>query len=297
MYTREEYENLINNSPLFEIDEESAPMLYQAERYNFLTHLTDYYRFYIYSNKPLDFYSMTLILTANECIKYYNRGKGQFLHLFNTAMKRELHIAKAIEIIEEKRQGIKISKEDDKLIRKVIMFAKSKNLDIYDSATQEKISNALNIDIAKLKEIIIINDNAVGVPSTIINEDGDEIELFDLQPSKEKNAEEKIVERDSLNDRLKDIEAEYLDAQDRQKKILSMLLTTEIIKSQGLDLIKTNRFAFFNKDILDYFEINQKLPTAKIIGELCGVSEQSISRTYKNFKIKLKQRIVKYRNI
>lgn len=297
MYTREEYENLINNSPLFEIDEASAPMLYQAERYNFLTHLTDYYRFYIYSNKPLDFYSMTLIITANECIKYYNRGKGQFLHLFNTAMKRELHIAKAIEIIEEKRQGIKISKEDDKLIRKVIMFAKSKNLDIYDSATQEKISNALNIDIAKLKEIIIINDNAVGVPSTIINEDGDEIELFDLQPSKEKNAEEKIVERDSLNDRLKDIEAEYLDAQDRQKKILSMLLTTEIIKSQGLDLIKTNRFAFFNKDILDYFEINQKLPTAKIIGELCGVSEQSISRTYKNFKIKLKQRIVKYRNI
>lgn len=297
MYTREEYENLINNSPLFEIDEASAPMLYQAERYNFLTRLTDYYRFYIYSNKPLDFYSMTLIITANECIKYYNRGKGQFLHLFNTAMKRELHIAKAIEIIEEKRQGIKISKEDDKLIRKVIMFAKSKNLDIYDSATQEKISNALNIDIAKLKEIIIINDNAVGVPSTIINEDGDEIELFDLQPSKEKNAEEKIVERDSLNDRLKDIEAEYLDAQDRQKKILSMLLTTEIIKSQGLDLIKTNRFAFFNKDILDYFEINQKLPTAKIIGELCGVSEQSISRTYKNFKIKLKQRIVKYRNI
>ena len=297
MYTREEYENLINNSPLFEIDEESAPMFYKAERYNFLTHLTDYYRFYIYPNKPLDFYSMTLILTANECIKYYNRRKGQFLHLFNTAMKRELHIAKAIEIIEEKRQGIKILKEDDKLIRKVIMFAKSKNLDIYDSATQEKISNALNIDIAKLKEIIIINDNAVGVPSTIINEDGDEIELFDLQPSKEKNAEEKIVERDSLNDRLKDIEAEYLDAQDRQKKILSMLLTTEIIKSQGLDLIKTNRFAFFNKDILDYFEINQKLPTAKIIGELCGVSEQSISRTYKNFKIKLKQRIVKYRNI
>lgn len=297
MYTREEYENLINNSPLFEIDEESAPMLYKAERYNFLSHLTDYYRFYIYPNKPLDFYSMTLILTANECIKYYNRGKGQFLHLFNTAMKRELHIAKAIEIIEEKRQGIKLSKEDDKLIRKVVMFAKSKNLDIYDSATQEKISDALNIDIAKLKEIIIINDNAVGVPSTIINEDGDEIELFDLQPSKEKNAEEKIIERDSLNDRLRDIEAEYLDAQDRQKKILSMLLTTEIIKSQGLDLIKTNRFAFFNRDILDYFELNHTLPTAKIIGELCGVSEQSISRTYKNFKIKLKQRIVKYRNI
>ena len=66
MFTREEYENLINNSPLFEIDKESSPALYKSERYNFLTLLTDYYRSYIYPNKPLDSYSMTLMETAIE---------------------------------------------------------------------------------------------------------------------------------------------------------------------------------------------------------------------------------------
>ena len=136
MFTREEYENLINNSPLFEIDKESSLALYKSERYNFLTLLTDYYRLYIYPNKPLDSYSMTLMETAMECIRYYNKDKGEFLHLFNSSMKRDLHIAKAKEIIEEKRQGIRVSNEDDKLIRKIIALANSKGLDIYDLTVQ-----------------------------------------------------------------------------------------------------------------------------------------------------------------
>ena len=145
MFTREEYENLINNSPLFEIDKESSPALYKSERYNFLTLLTDYYRLYIYPSKPLDSYSITLMETAAECIKYYEKSKGEFLHLFNSSMKRDLHIAKAKEIIEGKRQGIRISNEDDKLIRKIIALANSKGLDVYDLTVQEKISKALDL--------------------------------------------------------------------------------------------------------------------------------------------------------
>lgn len=291
MYTREEYENLINNSPLFEIDEESAPMLYKTERYNFLTHLTDYYRFYVYPNKPLDFYSMTLILTANECIMYYNRAKGQFLHLFNTAMKRELHIAKAIEIIEEKRQGIKLSKEDDKLIRKVIMFAKSKNLDIYDSATQEKISAALNIDIAKLQELIFTNDNAVGVSSTITNEDGEEIELIDLQTCYMNTIEDEIVNESEFVALVENIDKAFKTVQERQKRLLSMLLTVAIIKALDYNVAKAKELVgdkqLFNIDMADYCERNGELPTSKQIGVICGVSEQSLSRTYHGFKSKI----------
>ena len=67
MFTREEYENLINNSPLFEIDKESSPALYKTERYNFLTLLTEYYQYYLYPKKPLDLYCMTLMDTAVEC--------------------------------------------------------------------------------------------------------------------------------------------------------------------------------------------------------------------------------------
>ena len=199
MFTREEYENLINNSPLFEIDKESSPALYKSERYNFLTLLTDYYRFYIYPNKPLDSYSMTLMETAMECIKYYDKEKGEFLHLFNSSMKRDLHIAKAKEIIEEKRQGIRVSNEDDKLIRKIIALANSKGLDIYDLTVQQKISRALNLELSRLQELLRINDDAVAVSSTVTNDDGDEVELFDLQSSHEKNAEDRMADAEIIS--------------------------------------------------------------------------------------------------
>lgn len=292
MFTREEYENLINNSPLFEIDKESSPALYKSERYNFLTLLTDYYRLYIYPNKPLDSYSMTLMETAMECIKYYDKDKGEFLHLFNSSMKRDLHIAKAKEIIEEKRQGIRVSNEDDKLIRKIIALANSKGLDIYDRSVQEKISKALNLEPSRLQELLRINDDAVAVSSTVTNDDGDEVELFDLPSSHEKNVEDKMADESAFVSLVEKINGVFNTVQDRQKRLLSMLLTVEIIKACDEDLDKAKNVLtgkeLFNEEVFDYYEKHGELPTAKQIGGICGVSEQSLSRTYKNFKEKLK---------
>ena len=292
MFTREEYENLINNSPLFEIDKESSPALYKTERYNFLTVLTDYYRLYVYPNKPLDSYSMTLMETAMECIKYYDKDKGEFLHLFNSSMKRDLHIAKAKEIIEEKRQGIRVSNEDDKLIRKIIALANSKGLDIYDITIQQKISKVLNLELSRLQELLRINDDAVAVSSTVTNDDGDEVELFDLQSSHEKNAEDMLAEESAFISLIDRIDEVFTTVQDRQKRLLSMLLTIEIIKACDEDLDKTKNVLsskeLFNEEVFDYYEKYGELPTAKQIGILCGVSEQSLSRTYKNFREKLK---------
>ena len=300
MFTREEYENLINNSPLFEIDKESSPALYKSERYNFLTLLTDYYRLYIYPNKSLDSYSMTLMDTAMECIRYYNKDKGEFLHLFNSSMKRDLHIAKAKEIIEEKRQGIRVSNEDDKLIRKIIALANSKGLDVYDLTVQQKISKALNLEPSRLQELLRINDDAVAVSSTVTNDDGDEVELFDLQSSHEKTVEDKMADESAFIFLVEKIDDAFSSVQERQKKLLSMLLTVEVIKACDEDLDKARQSLedkdIYNAEVFDYYNKNGALPTAKQIGVLCGVSEQSLSRTYKNFKEKLRQSVKSTKN-
>ena len=235
---------------------------------------------------------MTLMETAMECIKYYDKDKGEFLHLFNSSMKRDLHIAKAKEIIEEKRQGIRVSNEDDKLIRKIIALANSKGLDICDSTVQQKISKALNIEFARLQELLRINDDAVAVSSTVTNDDGDEVELFDLQSSHEKTAEDKLADESAFITLVEKINGVFNTVQDRQKKLLSMLLTVEIIKACNEDLDKAKNILtgkeLFDEEVFDYYEKHGELPTAKQIGEILGVSEQSLSRTYKNFKEKLK---------
>ena len=186
----------------------------------------------------------------------------------------------------------RVSNEDDKLIRKIIALANSKGLDIYDIIVQEKISKALNIELGRLQELLRINDDAVAVSSSVTNDDGDEVELFDLHASHEKNAEEKMADDSAVVSLVERIDGVFKAVQDRQKKLLSMLLTAEIIKACDEDLDKAKNVLtgkeLFNEEVLDYYEKHGELPTAKQIGVICGVSEQSLSRTYKNFKEKLK---------
>lgn len=293
MYTREEFENLINNSPLFDVDKLNNPELYKSEKFALFTLLTQYYQAYIFPNKLLEDYSYTLIETATECLKYYDRAKGEFLHLFNKAMKRELGIAKAKEIIETHRQGIQFSTYEERMIRKVLSLAKSKNLDVYDSAVQVKIGLALGICAGEVANLIRINDNAVAVASTVKNGDGDEVELFDLQADKAGSPEEAIVLKDGLKELIVQIDNMFQTVQERQKKLLSLLLTVEILKALQYDVKEAesvlNGYSFFNMEIINWYKKYGDIPTAKQIGEHCGVSEQSLSRTYKNFKEKLKQ--------
>ncbi len=292
MYSKEEFENLINNSPLFDVDKDASLAQYKVERYTFLTLLTDYYRLYIFKNKPLDSYSLTLMETAMECIKYYNKNKGEFLHLFNSSLKRDLAIANAKELIDERRKGIKLSTSNDELIRKIMKYATSKNLDVYDDDVQCKVAELLNISLEKVKELIFVNNDAVGVSSLSTNEDGDEIELYDMVVSNDLTPEEKLIAENSIIELVNDIENTFIEIQERQKKIISLLLTVEVIIAFDYDIKKTvkilNGKKLFNYSVVRYYEKNGELPTARQIASICGVSEQSLSRTYKNFKEKLR---------
>lgn len=267
-------------------------MLYKSARYNFLTLLTDYYRHYIFPNKPLEEYSMTLMETAIECIKYYDKTKGVFLHLFNGSMKRDLHIAKAKELIDNKRRGIKVAGEDDKLIRRIMALASSKGLDVYDMAIQEKIAKILDIGADKIRELIQLNDNTVAVSGTLKNDDGEEIEIYDFQPSHDPTVEDSLCEKSAIIELVDKIESVFVTVQQRQKRLLSMLLTVEIIKALDYDVAKTTEILqgkeLLNDEVVRLYVKNKELPTAKQIGLWCRVSEQSLSRTYKNFREKLK---------
>lgn len=293
MFTREEYENALNYSPLFTIDKEKNLALFNTEKYAFLTLLTDYYRFFIYPNKPLDTYSLTLIEMATECIKYYDKTKGIFLHLFNTVLKRNLSIAKAKEIIDTHRQGLKLSSCDEQMIRKVVAFARSKNLDVYDSSVQAKIATVFGLTATRVAELIQINDNAVAVSDTVVNEGGDEISLLDLQAHTKSSEEEKIIAQERVTELIDRIHATFQVTQERQKRLLSLLLTAEVIRAFEYDLKAADeilcKYSFYSNEIFDWYKTYCALPTARQIAQICGVSEQSLSRTYKNFKEKLKE--------
>ena len=76
MRTKEEYENLINSSRLFDIDKDTNAVLYKTEWRRFTVLLVEYYSKFVLCRKSLDSYSMELMDTATECVKHYSVSKG-----------------------------------------------------------------------------------------------------------------------------------------------------------------------------------------------------------------------------
>lgn len=244
--TEEEYICLINSSLLFDIVKEDDFALYNSAKYELLTLLTEYYQDYIYRNKPLDSFSMDLIDTAAECIKGYDKTKGAFLNLFNSVMKRNMLRSKAIEAADMQRRGLTLSQRDNRLIRKILTYAKSKGADIADERTQKQIAEYLNMSVEDVAKLIYINQDAVAISSLVANEDGDEVELYNLQVSKDTSPEEKTIQVDAVMTLLKQIEAEFCNLQERTKPVMCKLLTAKFL--EGLDC------GTFNYELLSGFK-------------------------------------------
>ncbi len=295
-YTREQYEKMINESILFQIDKEKDSALFNQEKYTLMNLLLELYRYYIYVNRPLDNYSMELVESANECIKHYDSSIGKpFLNLFNYVMKRNMYISNAKKAMDKHRRGIVLSRDDNKSIKIIINYVESKGSDLNSQETHKQLAKVLNISVNEVQNLIRINQNAITVSSTVTNDDGEEVELYDIQSKKDDSPEDIALQLDNARQIALSIDAVYKNQQNRAgtKKLLSKLLTKDFIKSiYDLEQLKVilKGVSFVDEEIIKNHLKENSIPSAKQIASESGISEQSASRTYRNFLEKFKKK-------
>ena len=257
MRVKEEYENLINSSRLFTIDKEKDSILYKTEWLHFTVLLVEYYSNYVFTGKTLDSYSMELMETAVECVKYYDITKGiPFLHYFAVSLKKALSKSKGKEVVDTMRGGMNISEAVGRKIREILKYAQVQGKNVHDDNFQINVAKLLKLPVSKVKKLIDINTNSVVVPETRENEDGDEITIFDTISSNELSPEEKYQQRDDVEQLLKSLLEAYKELQERTKPIIRKLLTVYLIKViDDLEKVKVNE-----EEIADFMpEIYRKL--------------------------------------
>ena len=286
--TKEQYESEINNSILFKIDRETDSVLWTTEARKLLAVICQYYKSFILSEKVFCDSGLEIVECCNECFRFYKESDGIFLHYLNASLKKKLYRKRAKEIVEQQRQGIKVSKTDDQKIRKLIRFVESKGEDIYSNETQTKLAKYLNVSIKEIS--IYIKMSSISVASDIIyDNEGEENSLFDLIPANENIANE-AEEKEALLNRLQQISDAFNACQERQKSILSSLLTIKILPALPEYILKNpTTYSFINITILTLFLSGEELPTARQIAAAHGVAEQSASRTFANFVKKLRE--------
>ena len=141
-----------------------------------------------------------------------------------------------------------------------------------------------------IREVIEANQFSNVVYDTATNEDGESISLFDLISSEE-FADSRLLSEENCKCILDQIEIAFSSCQERQKPILSDLLTTRLCKSgifDDTDLhIAYSDYSFINKDVVKEYVLNRSILSDVDIASKYEKNAASVSRTLKEFLVKV----------
>ena len=281
--SRSEYEKLIRTSILFSLDRETQATAYKREALKMVKYLF-LYLISINADKYSE-YGLEITQTAERCIKNYNKDSGDFLNYFNSAISKEYRKAFSQKRFSEQHGGVHIPEQEQRIINKFIKLAEVKGAyDLTDDIIN-KISEATGIKHERICECISLYQRSFVIEDTYTDEEGNESSIFDYIAS-DKLTEDSIIELDAAKELLEKVDEVFQKRQDRQKPLLSKLITAKISQQLQSDeklLSIAKKKAFFDLDIFEMSIKRGTPPTAKEIGEKLGLSEQSISRTFKEF--------------
>lgn len=281
---KEKYEKLIYETPLFSIDKDKQSVLYRKESLKLVEYL---YCYLLAINKEkYEPYGCEIVDVATRCINGYDKS-GDFIHYFNVAWSREYSHICGNEIINNKFQGMKLSDQERRDIKKYMRIVSRCNPNMTQEERLIKVSELMELPLERIKQISETADTRI-VSEVAHNSEGEEISLFD-QVEEEFSTETYFDNLASLTELLDQIEAAYLKVQERQKPIISDMLTIKI----GLDIWEIEKLAkkyeFISVEISENIKHTGNVPTQRDIAEKYGKNEASISRTMKEFFKKVRE--------
>ena len=290
MRSKEQYEELIKRSILFELS--SDDINYNKERLKLCHYLIDYFEIYIYKdlfNNMIDVFMETF----DSCISSFTRESGEFLHYMNSSLKNNYKRARIKEEINNRRMGISVPQKKERLSINIIKYARSNGLDINDEECKHKLAGIFNIDINTLNECIEISNICV-VGNIQYNASGEEFDLYDTVVMDEEQEDDSAEILEAL---LKVAAQVFNNLQDRQKQLISLFFTKKCFdifeKDYGVQkahmLLKN--YSFYNIVIYKFCVIKKRTPTQRELANYLGVSEQSASRSYSVFEQKIRENV------
>ena len=286
-FDKAEYEKLIDASPLFLLDRNKEYNAYRREALKMVEYLYCYLM--AINSDKYEPYGVEIVETAKRCINNYKPESGRFLNYFCAAWKQEYSHICGNEIIDNKFQGMKLSEQDKRNIKKYMRILSRKEEYKDDDTKYKKIAELMGITVDEVIWIAGAAEIKV-IGSVTSNSEGEEISLIDNK------ADDFIMEDyfDNLAtmvETLDKIELVFNGLQDRQKAIVSDMITIKI----GLDICEIEKisknYSFLSKEVTKIIKDTGKIPTQRDIAEKYCKNEASISRTIKEFINKLRKEV------
>ena len=143
----------------------------------------------------------------------------------------------------------------------------------------------MNVPVEKVRLISEMSDLFVS-SNTATNSDGESIDIWEMV-SDNADIEQQFEEADSVDDLLNKIEDAFNSLQDRQKPIISDMITIKIWPVLSENMRENHYFHFISSEIVKTYSECKSVPSQRQIAEKYNRDEASISRSVKAFLSKL----------
>lgn len=277
-HDRQKYEEKIEKSPLFSL--ERGTSAYEREMYN----MEEYLFCYLMAVNETLYgpWGCEIVETSIRCIRSFDSAQGDFLHYFNAAWKKTYKRLLGRQKSEEQFRGIKISKEDRRNIRNYLHLLETSGISADGPAVCERIAETMDLPVQKVLSIMQMSSVSV---------------LGDTQPEGTDSVwgqiaddfliEQQILSAEEAQDLLARVETVFKGSQQRQRPLLSDLLTARVCPVlQDRSMIE--QFSFINAEMAAAYIQTGVLPTQESIARKYGRDAASVSRTINQFLKKLK---------
>lgn len=282
IYEKKKYEELILSSELFSLNKDIEYNAYKREALKMIENLYCYLM--SLNRSKYEEYGCEITNVAKSCIRNYDSNKGEFLSYFNSAWKQEYQRISSNKSFNEKYHGLHVPEEIKREIRKYRKLVSKTVGNRSENEINQIIAEAMNLPVERVAEISFADKINVS-SETFVNDNGDESSLFDLV-STDINPDDRLEISENMEELLTKIEEAYIELQDRQKPVISDMMTLKICSF--LKKSYCDKYSFINISIINEYTKNNSLPTQRDIAMKYNRNEASISRTVKTFIEKLR---------
>lgn len=287
-YEKFECERLIEESTLFKLDKEQEPSAYRRESLKMVEYLYCYLMGL--GKTKYEEYGLEIVDTAKRCIENYKPESGKFLHYFNASWKQIYGHIIGKELVKDAFSGMHFTEDEERSFRKYMRFAQSMGQETYSDDFNQKVAEAMNLsedEAVELRRMVESKPRS----GTYTNDEGEEFSFLD-QVDSGVYTDSSIWARESVLERLNDIQTVYEGLQNRQKPVMAQLITAKLatLVMDDDELEKQFRtMACFDAQIFEECKKRGEVVQAKEISDRLGMKEASTSRSWKMFKEKLKE--------
>lgn len=286
-YDKDEYEQLIDSSPLFTLNRGNEHIAYRREVLRMVEYLYCYLM--AINVRKYEPFGVEIVDTAKRCIENYKPESGRFLNYFSSAWKQTYGHLIGKEIVRDTFKGIHFTEDEERNFRKYMRLAQNMGIDTNSSVFDERVAEAMGISISDVDDLRNMI-NCKPTSGSKINEEGEEYSLID-QIDSGKYADSGVMQFEAAKEFVDLIELTFNQLQERQKPMLAMLITTKIafLAIENEKLLNTlKQKTFFDEGIFNETLDHGVQIQAKDIADRFGVREASASRSWKRFKDDLK---------